>query len=343
MIIGLTGSISSGKGAVAEFLKSKDMIYLSLSDEVREEAKNRKIEITRENLQNLGNAMREKEGNGVLAKRVIKKIKSQKYSNVIIDGIRNPDEITELKKLSKFFLVAVDAPQEIRFKRLVSRNRESDPKTWQDFIKIDNRDLGINEKSSGQQVGKCIQMADVKIINNKTVEDLNNDVAMLLKELQKKLPRPSWDEYFMKQAALVAERSTCLRRNVGAVIVKNKRIMTTGYNGAAAGTKDCLQRGCLRDEMNIKSGERHEICRAIHAEQNAIIQAALHGLDISGGTLYCSHPPCMICAKMIANVKIKEFVTYGTYADESGLDFLKECGLIVRRIERPEPFISFKD
>src|SRR5210317_2231937 len=105
------------------------------------------------------------------------------------------------------------------------------------------------------------------------------------------IKRPSWDEYFMKIALLVAERSTCRRHKVGAVIVKNKQILTTGYNGAAAGVKDCLELGCLRDENNIPSGERHEICRAIHAEQNAIIQAGLHGTNIEGASIYCSHPP----------------------------------------------------
>lgn len=343
MIIGLTGTISSGKGVVAEFLKSKDMVYLSLSDEVREEARNRKIELTRENLQNLGNEMREREGKGVLAKRVIKKIKSQKYSKAVVDGIRNPEEVNELRKLSKFFLVAVDAPREIRFKRMASRNRESDPKTWEEFLKIDNRDFGQNEAASGQQVGKCMEMADFKIVNDLTIDKFNEKVNGLIKEIERKIPRPSWDEYFLKQAALVAERSTCLRHNVGAVIVKNKRLMTTGYNGAASGSKDCIQQGCMRDAMNIKSGERHEICRAIHAEQNAIIQAALHGIDISGGTLYCTHTPCMICAKMIANVKIKDIVTYGTYPDENALNFLKEQGINLRRIERPEQYLRFKD
>ena len=186
-------------------------------------------------------------------------------------------------------------------------------------------------------------MADFKIINDLSIDEFNEKINDLLKEIERRIPRPSWDEYFMKQAALVAERSTCLRHNVGAVIVKNKRIMTTGYNGAASGSKDCLQQGCLRDEMNIKSAERHEICRAIHAEQNAIIQAALHGIDISEGSLYCTHTPCLICAKMIANVRIREIVTYANYPDENALKFLNEQGITVRKIERPEPFIKFKD
>lgn len=142
-----------------------------------------------------------------------------------------------------------------------------------------------------------------------------------------KIKRPDWDEYFLKMAYLVAERSTCLRHHVGAVIVRDRRILTTGYNGAARGVKDCLELGCLRDEKGIGSGERHEICRAIHAEQNAIIQASLHGIDISGSSIYCTHSPCILCAKMLVNAKIKRFVTSGEYVDKSFEPLFKEAGV----------------
>lgn len=155
--------------------------------------------------------------------------------------------------------------------------------------------------------------------------------------------RPSWDEYFMKVAALVAERSTCLRHNVGAVIVKDKRIVSSGYNGAAKGVKDCLELGCMRDALGIPSGTRHEICRAIHAEQNAIIQGAFHGISVSGGTIYSTHTPCMICAKMIVNANLKEVVSYQDYADEEAKKFLAEAGVTLRKVSRPEEKIKFKD
>lgn len=155
--------------------------------------------------------------------------------------------------------------------------------------------------------------------------------------------RPSWDEYFMKIALLVAERSTCQRHHVGAVIVKDKRILTTGYNGAAAGTKDCIELGCLRNEMKIPSGTRHEICRAIHAEQNAIIQAGLHGVRTEGAVMYCTHPPCILCAKMIANAKIKKLVTCGKYADDSFKELFKEAGIEHVQIAKPSTEISVLD
>jgi dCMP deaminase len=127
------------------------------------------------------------------------------------------------------------------------------------------------------------------------------------------LKRPDIDEYFLKAAAVVAERSTCRRHHVGAVAVADKHILATGYNGAPAGLADCLELGCLRDEQGIASGTRHEICRAIHAEQNVIIQAALHGVSIGGATVYCTHTPCVLCAKMLANARIKRFVSFGRY------------------------------
>lgn len=155
--------------------------------------------------------------------------------------------------------------------------------------------------------------------------------------------RPDWDEYFLKMACLVAERSTCLRHHVGAVIARNKRILTTGYNGAASGVKDCLGLGCLRNEKGIPSGERHEICRAIHAEQNAIIQAGLHGINIADGTIYCTHSPCILCAKMLVNSRIKRFVTSGHYADISFKPLFKEAGVEYKIIKPPRLLITKQD
>jgi dCMP deaminase len=152
--------------------------------------------------------------------------------------------------------------------------------------------------------------------------------------------RPTWDEYFMKMAWLIAERSTCLRHHVGAVIVRDKRILTTGYNGAASGTKDCLDLDCLRNELKIPSGTRHEICRAVHAEQNAIIQAGLHGINIKGATIYCTHSPCILCAKMLANAGIKRFVANITYPDNSYKELFDEAQIKFESLPVPELIIS---
>ena len=155
--------------------------------------------------------------------------------------------------------------------------------------------------------------------------------------------RPSWDQYFMKIAMLVSERSTCLRHHVGAVIVKDKRILTTGYNGGPRNVKDCLELGCLRNQNSIESGTKHEICRAIHAEQNAIIQAGNHGIRIQKGTIYCTHSPCTLCAKMIVNAGLKRFVTYGKYPDNTFMELFKEAGIEYNIIKKPETKITTLD
>ena len=146
----------------------------------------------------------------------------------------------------------------------------------------------------------------------------------------KSIERPSSDDYFMEIASVVAKRSTCLRNHVGALFVKNKRILTTGYNGAPAGLEHCDVVGCARD--GVASGTRHELCRAVHAEQNAIIQAALHGISIEGATLYCTHQPCILCAKMMINARIAKVVYQQSYPDQTALDFLQQAGIEVVRV-----------
>ena len=141
------------------------------------------------------------------------------------------------------------------------------------------------------------------------------------------MSRPTWDEYFMEITELVSKRSTCLRRKVGAVIVQDKRILTTGYNGAPRGLTHCLEIGCLRETKKVASGERQELCRGLHAEQNAIVQAALHGLSIKGSVLYCTTQPCVTCAKMIINSGIKKIIFKEKYPDELARKMLKEAGI----------------
>lgn len=152
----------------------------------------------------------------------------------------------------------------------------------------------------------------------------------------KKAQRPPWQVYFMDIANLVACRSTCLRRHVGAVAVKDKRILATGYNGAPSGVPHCLDVGCLREQEGIPSGERHELCRGIHAEQNVIIQAARHGVSIEGATLYCTNLPCVICSKMLINAGIKEIFYREGYADALSEDLLMAAKVPVTRLPGKE-------
>lgn len=144
--------------------------------------------------------------------------------------------------------------------------------------------------------------------------------------------RPGWDEYFMTIAREVSTRSTCLRRRVGALLVRDKRILATGYNGAPRGMKHCAETGCLRELMKVPSGERHEICRALHAEMNAILQAASHGVRVEDCVLYCTTQPCVLCAKMLINVGVKKIYIAEGYPDGLALAMLEEAGVEIVRM-----------
>ena len=143
------------------------------------------------------------------------------------------------------------------------------------------------------------------------------------------MERPDWDRYFMEIAIVVAKRSTCRRRQVGALLVLNKRILSTGYNGAPVGLSHCGEIGCLREQLRVPSGERHELCRGLHAEQNAIIQAAVHGVAIEGAVLYCTHYPCAVCAKMLVNAGIRSLVLATNYPDDLAKEIFAEAGFNV--------------
>jgi dCMP deaminase len=145
------------------------------------------------------------------------------------------------------------------------------------------------------------------------------------------LSRPSWNEYFMSITVMVANRSTCLRRKVGAILVKDKRILATGYNGAPSGLRHCEEVGCLRETTSVPSGERHELCRGLHAEQNAIIQAAYHGFSIKGATLYCTNKPCVICSKMLINAGIRKILYEDGYDDHLADQMLREANIEIER------------
>lgn len=152
--------------------------------------------------------------------------------------------------------------------------------------------------------------------------------------------RPTWDEYFIDIVELIKSRSTCLRRQVGALIVKDKRILSTGYNGAPSGCAHCLEIGCMREQLKVPSGQRHELCRAIHAEQNAIVQAAYSGVSVKGGTMYTTDQPCVLCAKMIINAGIEKIVFKGDYPDELSMKMLREAGV---RVVKYEPVRHYED
>ena len=342
MFLGFTGPNAAGKSEAIKYLvEKKKFIQRSLSDIIRDEAKARGLDVTRNNLVMIGNELRGKEGASVLAKRTVPKIKNAPQA--VIDSIRNVSEIEELRlSLQGFKLVGITADIKVRFDRAKKRGRIGDSTTLEEFTKQEATENSADP--TAQQLDKCFALADIKLDNSGKVDALYAQIDKMLEDLKyTPYTRPTWDEYFMKMAYLASERSTCLRHHVGAVIVKNNHLISTGYNGAPARTKDCLELGCLRDQLGIASGTRHEVCRAVHAEQNAIIQAAIHGAGTEGATIYCTHSPCTICAKMLVNAKIKRFVTNIAYPDPSYQELFKEAGVEFLVIKRPKMEINILD
>jgi len=327
-ILGLTGYMGSGKGEIVKYLVEKGFKYISLSDIVRQEATSRGLDLTRENLQNTGNELRATYGAGVLGMKVREIVSADLNSDWIIDGIRNPACILELRQLPSFKVVGVSANDELLLDRLLARSREGSVLTRDEILAKLNREKGVNEPANGQQVKKCLNMVDYFILNEGTLEDLYKKFQHFLNLLDGK-DRPTFDEVFMEISYTWAKRATCLRRQVGAVIAKDGQQLTAGYNGAPRGIPHCAEMGgCIREKLGIPSGQRHEICRGTHAEQNAITQAAKFGINIEGGTLYCNTFPCVICAKMILNAGIKKVVYDSDYDDTLSKEILGQQSLL---------------
>jgi dCMP deaminase len=329
MIIGLTGKNASGKTAVSEYLKSRGFEYYSLSDEIRDEARRRGLEINREILIEVGNELRERFGPGVLAERVLRNLGSD--HNYVIDSIRNPHEVEVLRRRSDFTLLALEADQTTRFERSRARGRESAAQTFQQFFEEEARELDSGNPAN-QQLHATRQKADMVVNNDGTLEELHRQLDELLPPLMSRFMRPTWDEYFMSIAKVVAMRSNCIKRKVAAIIVKDMRIISTGYNGTPRGAKNCNEGGCPRCNGMAASGTALDECLCCHGEENAITQAAYHGTSLKGSTLYTTYAPCLLCTKMIINSGIAEVVYNQEYPlNERALSLLKECGVKVRQ------------
>ncbi len=328
MIIGVTGTKASGKGILTEILREKGFVYSSTSDRVREEAIARGItDYTIVDLQNIANKIREDFGTEELVRRTLKKLEGNE--KMIIDGIRNPGEIEEIKKQGGI-IFSIDAPKEQRFQRLIQRHRYSDPKTWEEFVRMEERDMGKGEESTGQQVAKCMEMADIKIVNDGTLETFKTRIEYALLKLEEKenpKKRPSWDEYFMGICEKVAERCTCDRGKGGTVIVKDKRILTTGYIGSPPGIPHCDEIGHLLKTVTHEDGNQTTHCmRTIHCELNALLQAAKLGIALDGSTLYTFKAPCRNCAMAIISAGIKRVVAKMRYhGDFDTADLFKQA------------------
>ncbi|MBI4430390.1 MAG: AAA family ATPase [Candidatus Omnitrophica bacterium] len=334
MIIGLTGKNGSGKGEVASFLTEHGFHYFSLSDEIRESLTERGEPITRESLIAEGNRLRLEYGAGVLANRILAKLEPNK--RYVIDSIRHPEEAAALMKRRDFALLRVTAPQEVRFQRVRARRREGDPSSLRDFIAVEDREAR-SEIEADQQLIATEELAKKEIKNDGPIAELHQKVKNLIMELASELGRPGWDEYFMAIAEVAARRSNCVKRKVAAVVVKDRRIISTGYNGTPRGTKNCNEGGCPRCSSFAPSGTQLAECLCSHAEENAITQASYHGVSIKDSTIYTTFSPCLMCTKMIINAGIKEVVFNQDYPlADIAKRLLVEAGVVLRQLMVPQ-------
>lgn len=310
MILGLTGRNCAGKGEVAAFLKGAGFQYFSLSDELREGLKERGIETSRDALIAEGRRVRQEEGLDSLARRVVKRFTAG--LNQVVDSIRNPEEVRFLRTLPDFFLIAVEAPAEVRFQRARSRARPGDPVDLQGFQDAENRELQSGDPAA-QQLLATLALADFTVPNDADLPALHVHIRNVFRDAAGRARRMPWDEYFLKIAEVVSSRSNCAKRRVAAVVVRDHRIVSTGYNGTPRGTRNCNEGGCERCLSLATSGSGLTDCLCSHAEENAIVQAAYHGVSLRGATLYCTFQPCVLCSKMIINAGIAEVVYRNAY------------------------------
>jgi len=329
MIIGLTGKNGSGKTVVCEYLKSRSFVYRSLSDEIRKEIQKSGREIDREILIETGNRLRKEFGPAVLAERILADLDDDQ--NYVIDSIRNTSEVGVLRKRSDFTLLGLEADPEIRFQRSRQRGRENAAQTFELFLEEESPELDSTDPNR-QQLNATLNMADQMVSNNGTLEELHRRLDQLLPPLMSRFERPSWDEYFMSIAKVVAMRSNCIKRKIAAIIVKDRRVVSTGYNGTPRGAKNCNEGGCPRCNSLAESGTALEECLCCHGEENAITQAAYHGISLKGATLYTTFSPCLLCTKMIINSGICEVVYNLEYPlNDRAQSLLRECGITLRQ------------
>jgi dCMP deaminase len=342
MIVGITGFFCSGKDTIAELLRAKGFDHVSLSDIIREELKSRRQPVTIPNLTAVGNELRRRHGPGILAERAL--ARTDFGRNWVVTSIRHPAEVAALRRRIDFVLLFVDAPQRVRFARSRARARPGDPATFAQFRDWEARQLDPHKGDpAAQAMAACRDLADEHIDNAKGLDALGATVDAFVSRglVEHFLPRPSWDEYFMMLAEVAAIRGNCLRRRVGAVIVHNHQILSTGYNGTPKGITNCSDGGCPRCAGHAASGSSLDECLCVHAEENAIVQAAANGVAIRGATLYCTLSPCSYCAKSIINAGIVEVVYAGHYAlSPVSAALFQQAGVNLRRLENPSVTIE---
>jgi len=339
VIIGITGTLGAGKGTIAEILTKKGFEHHS----VRKYLENRLEKETESNnfrggLVDLANKLRAENSPSFLAEELYKEAQSHQH-NATIESIRTPGEIEALSRLGDFYLVAVDAPSEIRYERIKNRKSSTDLVTYEEFMEQEKKEMSSNDPNK-QNISACISRADYIIQNQDNLKELTDKILndrYGLFPLITKGRRPTFNEQFMMGAYNWANMSTCLRRHVGANLTKNNKELSQGYNGPPRGAPHCEELGgCLREKLKIPSGQRDEICRAVHAEPNAILNCETEESRI-GTTLYVTNQPCYMCAKLIGNSGIKEVIYLGDYPSEMTEQALKDSNVKLTKYSGATP------
>jgi len=330
LIIGISGRNGAGKGEVVSFLESRSFHPCSLSDVIRERLRAEGVEESRERMIEAGNAIRREYGPGGLAVLLCEGLPRDR--NAVVDSIRHPAEVEVLRARSdRFQLLWVEAEESTRFERMRARQRPGDPASPEALRALEARELGSADPAA-QQLLAVREQADQIVHNDGSLEELRAQLQSLL-ERSFFFERPSWDEYFMSIARVVASRSNCVKRKVAAVITLDRRIIATGYNGTPRGARNCNEGGCPRCNSFAEGGTRLDECLCSHGEENAITQSAYHGVSVKGGTLYTTFSPCLTCTKMIINAGIVEVIYNVDYPlGEVSLALLREAGVKVRQV-----------
>ena len=309
--IGITGTLGAGKGTIVDYLiKNKGFVHYSVRSFITEEINRRGLPVNRDSMTMVGNDLRAQHSPSWIVEQLYEQAQAS-GKNCIIESVRTAGEVEALRGKPNFYLFAVDADTKVRYERAVLRGSETDHVSFETFVANEAREMDNNDPNK-QNLRYCIEQADYCFQNDGTIEELNQQVEKVLSEIMYR--RPTWDEYFMELANTASKRATCDRGRSGCVIVKDRQLLVTGYVGAPSGLPHCDEVGHLFRKTIEEDGRVTTHCvRTVHAEQNAICQAARRGISLDGATLYCRMTPCRTCAMLIINCGIKRVVCERKY------------------------------
>jgi dCMP deaminase len=324
--IGITGTLGAGKGTIVDYLvQNRGFVHFSVRAFLIEEIKRRGMEVNRDSMTLVGNDLRAQHTPSWIVEQLYEQAQAS-GCNCIIESVRTTGEVDALRGKPNFYLFAVDADPKVRYERAVLRGSETDHVSYETFLANEQREMD-NSDPNKQNLRGCIERADFRFDNNGSIELLHQQVEHVLSQIMYR--RPSWDEYFMELANTASKRATCDRGRSGCVIVKDRQLLVTGYVGAPSGLPHCDEVGHLFRRTLEADGRVTTHCvRTVHAEQNAICQAARRGISLDGATLYCRMTPCRTCAMLIINCGIKRVVCERKYhAGSESEELFRQAGV----------------